>query len=893
MKLDTLLKEDRVFTKNELISFKVETFTELDKAIAKIDSDDLLSYKEKADNLMAEREDSVYGRYVSGSIGMIRRPHEDNINMQNLLISFYENHNWTVVEFLCTKILALNENKFALRILADCYEETGRDNAKWPVYVRLVKVDFEERKITKALADHYKELGDIDNALIYYHRALTRFIAVKDKENVRNIWHILLTLQSGDFGYFLGVAEKVSVQMADHAFATELLNDLLSHVSDNLDRCIAVLKKELELNKDNTDARNAIIITFQKKYASSTRLKECLKKSGLTNPNEDVLKAIAFFETDIAFDKGSFVYQRSTNKLGVIKSIDNKQVTVSFGKELKAMSPDMAFKALSPLPKSHIRVLKACVPAKFAEKIKKDTKWALTTIMESHPGNKCSMKEMKEELEGILTPKEWDAFKKDAKRELDENPYFSAVANESETYTLRSTPITPEEKKLNLFKSEKDFYNKVRIVREFIALDYDTESESFTEMIKFFNDEIKKQKNGVNDNVLASFLLLDLLRSRDKIQTVIFETPVTFQELYAKVEDKVDTFDKINNADLKKSFLDHVIDIDKNWAEILKNCFAHYTYSYIPERLKANGQSKTFIAMLKESVDNYKDQSDVFLWNFKNATEKEWAKAGITYENLIITLLQLLDYTASCIELKKDVTENKKRNTLINQYLFTERNIYKAMEDGDEGLASRIYSIVASARQLDMGKKIEVRHFIGEKYPSFKFFDDAAPVQTDNLIPTGFLCTKKWLDIKIKEKEQIEHVELKKVADEIADARALGDLRENSEYQYGKDKQKNLNAQLRTLSDEIEKAQVITPDIVDPSKISFGCEVKLMDNTQNQEITYIILGQWESDPDQHILNFKTPLGMALMNKVVGDKLKFDINGTKYDFLVLDIKVADF
>ena len=189
---------------------------------------------------------------------------------------------------------------------------------------------------------------------------------------------------------------------------------------------------------------------------------------------------------------------------------------------------------------------------------------------------------------------------------------------------------------------------------------------------------------------------------------------------------------------------------------------------------------------------------------------------------------------------------------------------------------------------------IEVRHFIGEKYPDFVFFDDQnVVVNEDELIPMGFLCTKKALDEKIKEKDHIEHVELQEVASEIADARALGDLRENAEYQYGKDKQKNLNARLRTLTDEIEKAQVITPDMVNDSKISFGTEVTLHDNLQDKDITYTILGQWESDPDNGILNFKTPLGMKLLNKTVGDELDFSINGNPYSYKVLSIRTASF
>ncbi len=892
MKIETMLKGDKPFTKAELQAFKPESFIEFDKVIKKIDSDDLTAVKELSDALIREREDSVFGRYVSGSVSMIRRPHEDNINMQNLLVSFYEIHNWPVVEFLCSKILSLNENKSALRALADCYEETGRDDEKWPLYVRIVKVDYEERKLTKKLADHYLEKKDIENAVLYYRRALMRFIAAKELDNVRSVWATLLQISSDDFGYFLGAADKAAVQV-NHDFATELLNELLRTVNSDINRSIEVLRKEIELNRDNTDAQGAIIIAYQKKYASSSRLKQCITRSALKVGSSDFMKAMDAFETDIAFDNGSFVYQQSSDRLGVIKSITPTEVIINFGKNEVKMSADMAFRALTPLAKNHIRVLRAVVPQKLAAKVRSDTKWALTTIMESH-GRKCSLKDMKTDLcPRVLNEKEWNEFKKEAKKVLMEDPYFSVVIGENETYTLRTTPITPEEKKLLLFKGEGDFYGKVKHVRDFISENYDTDSDSFAEMIRFFNSVLKSRRNGVDDTVISSYLLLDNLRSHDNISTAKIDSPVEFSALYKEIPDKVQLFNRINSAELKKSFLENVIDTDKNWADVLRGCFPYYTYSFIPERLKSLGQGKVFIEMLRDSVNNYRDLPDVLLWNLKNASEKEWEKAGITEETLILTMLLLLDYTASCVELKKDVTENKKRNALVEQYLFTDKLIYRALDEGGVEMAGKIYSIIANDKNIDPGKKVTIKYHISEKYPDFRFFDDEAPVQTQNLIPTGFLCTQKCLDEKLKEKDHIEHVELMEVADEIADARALGDLRENAEYQYGKDKQKNLNAKLRTLSEEIEKAQVITPDKVDPSRICFGTKVGMRDNLSGKDISYTILGQWESDPDRFILNFKTPLGMQLLNKVVGDELKFEINGTKYDYTILSIEVADF
>ena len=137
------------------------------------------------------------------------------------------------------------------------------------------------------------------------------------------------------------------------------------------------------------------------------------------------------------------------------------------------------------------------------------------------------------------------------------------------------------------------------------------------------------------------------------------------------------------------------------------------------------------------------------------------------------------------------------------------------------------------------------------------------------------------------------NVEIPENSKEIGTARELGDLRENAEYQYGKDKQKNLNFLMNKLSDEVSSAQVITPDSVDTGFVSFGTKVTFMDNKAKKEVIYTIFGPWESDPGKNILNFKAPLGQKLYNLEVGENTKFNINGVDYDYTVLKIELADF
>ena len=166
-------------------------------------------------------------------------------------------------------------------------------------------------------------------------------------------------------------------------------------------------------------------------------------------------------------------------------------------------------------------------------------------------------------------------------------------------------------------------------------------------------------------------------------------------------------------------------------------------------------------------------------------------------------------------------------------------------------------------------------------------------IDRKKIIPTGLLCTKAMLEAKKQELDHIMNVEIPENSKEIGIARALGDLRENAEYQYGKDKQKNLNFLMNKLTDEVSAAQVIYPENVDLQYVSFGTKVTFKDNKTGEDVSYTLFGPWESDPSKNILNFKAPLGQAIYNMEAGETKKFNINGIDYDYTVKTIELANF
>jgi transcription elongation factor GreA len=125
---------------------------------------------------------------------------------------------------------------------------------------------------------------------------------------------------------------------------------------------------------------------------------------------------------------------------------------------------------------------------------------------------------------------------------------------------------------------------------------------------------------------------------------------------------------------------------------------------------------------------------------------------------------------------------------------------------------------------------------------------------------------------KIALEDELRHlktVERPKVIEQIAIARAHGDLSENADYSAAREKQGFIEGRILEIGDKLARAEVIDPALIKSDKVVFGATVTLIDDS-SKEIIYQIVGETEGDLTKGRLSVKAPLARALMGKVVGD-----------------------
>jgi len=112
----------------------------------------------------------------------------------------------------------------------------------------------------------------------------------------------------------------------------------------------------------------------------------------------------------------------------------------------------------------------------------------------------------------------------------------------------------------------------------------------------------------------------------------------------------------------------------------------------------------------------------------------------------------------------------------------------------------------------------------------------------------------------------------------IAEARALGDLKENAEYHAARDEQALNEAEIRRLEQRLKTAQVADGAQVPDGIVFIGSVVRLKDADDDSEELYKLVGEASGrfDSDEIEVTVSSPMGEALMKARVGDRIKVDL-----------------
>jgi len=141
------------------------------------------------------------------------------------------------------------------------------------------------------------------------------------------------------------------------------------------------------------------------------------------------------------------------------------------------------------------------------------------------------------------------------------------------------------------------------------------------------------------------------------------------------------------------------------------------------------------------------------------------------------------------------------------------------------------------------------------------------------------------------ELKHLKTIERPAVIEDIAEAREHGDLKENAEYHAAREKQGFIEGRIQELEHKFALAEVIDPSTLSGPRVVFGAMVDLVDCDTDDEVTYQIVGEYESNLANGKISLTSPLARGLIGKEEGDEVEIKTPSGIRNYEILAVRFS--
>jgi len=151
--------------------------------------------------------------------------------------------------------------------------------------------------------------------------------------------------------------------------------------------------------------------------------------------------------------------------------------------------------------------------------------------------------------------------------------------------------------------------------------------------------------------------------------------------------------------------------------------------------------------------------------------------------------------------------------------------------------------------------------------------------------------SKEGYEKKKAQLDRMKNEEMPHIAEQIATARAFGDLSENAEFDAAVEAQGMLQARINDLQNMLGQAYIVEKSTVPTDRVVYGSKVRVLDLSINEEEDFVLVGPGEEDYDQNKILLTSPIGQGLVGKKVGEQVEVQIPLGVLKLKIVEIGVA--
>lgn len=575
------------------------------------------------------------------------------------------------------------------------------------------------------------------------------------------------------------------------------------------------------------------------------------------------------------------------------QDINRLKISFEDGSE-RLMDPVFCAKKLEILAEDDILVQFKLNPEEVLDRVKNDPIAVLTELIQNSPKHELAISEIEFIFKRIVGEAGFRRWWTGVKRMLAKDSLIALSPKRSNTYILKEEPIAIEDEIIEQVQLNKDPVKKMEIATKILSLSTDKRDIIASEIQTIIADLNQAIQNNDRRLSLANKLTCcwirnDLAESIGEDSEYLEPTP---EAVIVESTNLVKLAEELQPAYYNR-FLNLVTSaFPDEWeprcALLLKNSKGRFTNEcilFLVDRGCQEFLSENFNRWLNERSL----KSPVLHWIVKNRHVRKFSDVisdGLIGHRLLKAIFAAIDADALNITGSKRIP--------LAEIVSEDRNlIHDLLVDASEMDVKDLYQMVIQNQWFDtLTKKALFARFIRE-CPSIQKLvsKDTGSASTADM---SLYVSQDSLDAKRKEYDLLinEKIPANKKAIEIA--REHGDLSENSEYKMARQDQEVLLSRKEQLEIDLKRAQVVDFNNATEDCVSIGSVVQLKSMSSDEVSEYAILGAWDSDPENNVLSYKTPLGQAVLSKKVGEVVQYSIGGTVSSWEIVSIgRYVDF
>lgn len=697
-------------------------------------------------------------------------------------------------------------------------------------------------------------------------------INVKDYTKFLQLWEEYCTNDVVDVAEFVTFLKMVKDSDFAKPFGKLIETALpLWQMINDEDESFEVMKHLIDLENTNSPMLGEIALQLiQKRFQNDPKYNERLRLVGLRANSESFQGSLTSYELLAHMNKGKFVFHTSGWGTGEIMDISEvrEQVAIEFEnvQGLKHITFVNAFKTLVPLPETHFLARRFSNPDKLEEEARKDSV-AIVKLLLKDLGPKTAS-EIKDELSELVIPeKDWSKWWSNTRSKLKKDTMIESPENLKESFFLRINEVKHEERLAKAIETLTEPNEIMMTAYNFVR--------DFPHMLK---------KPDVKESVVNKILGLqkgELSTSQELQIRLFFETMLnetnpkgTVKDYLSEIQNFSQIIDQIEILAFKKQAMTAIRENRSNWIplflELLETVTQATLRDYILKELNTPEARPQLEKRLQRLQDQPAENPELFVWYFQKIAVQDKEDLPFNNNEGLGTLFESFLILYNAIEQKSEYRDLLKKmyNLMAGKRFEVVRNI---MQGRSEEFLKETLLLASKCQTL------------GDH--DLKILRSLAAVVQPTLMHEGDKKKKPHTDItinwtteagymRIQERcQQIGTIEIIENAREVEAARALGDLRENSEYKFACEKRSRLQGELKQLSDQLKRARIITPHDVDSSEVGIGSIVTVQDG-QGKTSTYTILGAWDAEAEKGVLSLQSMLAQSMLGAKVGDTISF-------------------